>query len=77
MLYTDPKHQGRGAGTLLLKKLIEESEQRGLPAYLDASEAGHTLYIKQGFRDLEELVTDFSPWGMTKPHRVWTRVREM
>lgn len=76
MLYTDPKHQGRGAGTLLLKKLIEESVQIRLPAYLDASESGHALYLRHGFQDLEELVTDFSPWGMTKPHRVWTMVRE-
>lgn len=76
MLHTDPKHQGRGAGSLLLQKFVEEARQKGLPAYLDSSERAHELYLKHGFQDLEEVVTDFSPWGMTEPHRVWAMIRE-
>lgn len=76
MLFTDPEHQGRGAAGLLLQKFIEEARQKGVPAYLDSSERAHALYLKHGFLDLEEVVTDLSPWGLLEPHRVWAMIRE-
>ncbi|KAI1390261.1 acyl-CoA N-acyltransferase [Hypoxylon trugodes] len=63
LLHTDPKHQKRGAGELLVKWGIEEAKKLGLIAYLDSSPAGHSLYRKCGFRDVECLTTDLSTWG--------------
>lgn len=76
LLHTDPKHQGRGAGGMLTSRAIEEAARRGLPAYLESSEAAHQLYLKHGFKDLEELVTDFSSWGPKTPHRVWAMIHD-
>ncbi|PSS03387.1 hypothetical protein BD289DRAFT_421098 [Coniella lustricola] len=75
-LRTDPQHQGRGAGKMLVKKCIEESERRNLPIYLDSSMPGHKLYLKQGFRDVGECLTDFSKWGMTEKHWNWAMIRD-
>lgn len=74
LLHTDPKYQGRGAGGILTSRAIEEAAKRGLPAYLESSEAAHRLYLKHGFKDLEELATDFSKWGLDTPHRVWAMI---
>lgn len=74
LLHTDPNYQGRGAGGILTSRAIEEAARRGLPAYLESSEAAHQLYLKHGFKDLEELTTDFSKWGLETPHRVWAMI---
>ena len=76
LLHTDPKYQGRGAGGILTSRAIEEAAKRGLPAYLESSEAAHQLYLKHGFKDLEELVTDFGTWGVKTPHRAWAMIHD-
>lgn len=75
-LNTDPKHSRRGAGALLLQWGIEEGRKRGLPVYLHSSLQGHALYLKHGFRDLEELVADFSKWGLEERNYNWAMVKE-
>lgn len=75
-LNTDPKHNRRGAGTLLLLWGFEEAKRRGLPIYLHSTLQGHDLYLKHGFRDLEELVTDFSRWGLEERNYNWAMIRE-
>ncbi|KAI1103305.1 acyl-CoA N-acyltransferase [Jackrogersella minutella] len=71
-LHTDPKHQGRGAGGMLVRRAVEEARKLGMVAYLDSSEAGHELYKKCGFRDIECLSIDLSKWGATEMHRNWS-----
>ncbi|KAK7752439.1 hypothetical protein SLS62_005592 [Diatrype stigma] len=71
-----PKHQGRGAGGMLVNWGIEEAKRRGLPAYLVSSEAGHPLYQKWGFRDLGLLRVDFSKWGATEKQNNWVMIYE-
>ena len=60
---------------MLISWGVDEAARRGLPAYLESSESGHNLYLKHQFRDVEELVTDFSKWGLEKPHRAWAMIR--
>lgn len=60
---------------MLISWGIEEAARRGLPAYLESSEAAHNLYLKHQFRDMEELVLDFSKWGAEKPHRTWAMIK--
>lgn len=31
---------------------VEEAKKLGLPAYLESSPAGHSLYLRSGFRDV-------------------------
>ncbi|KAI1803363.1 acyl-CoA N-acyltransferase [Daldinia bambusicola] len=71
-LLTDPKHWGRGAGSMLTKWCLEEAKRLGLPIYLESSLAAHSLYQKHGFRDIECLTADLSKWGATEEHKSWS-----
>ncbi|KAJ4423844.1 hypothetical protein N0V82_001428 [Gnomoniopsis sp. IMI 355080] len=73
---TDPKHQGRGAGTLLLRRCVEDAAKNRLPIYLNASPMGHGMYLKHQFRDVETMVTDFSKWGAKDLQYVFAMIKE-
>lgn len=45
----DPKHQGRGAGAMIVKELINLSNDSNLPIYLESSASAEGLYKKMGF----------------------------
>ncbi|KAH6660108.1 putative GNAT family acetyltransferase [Truncatella angustata] len=74
MLQTDPKHKRRGAGSLLIKKVLEEAQKLGIIAYLESSEAGHSLYASLGFKDVELMELDMSKWGATQTHKTWAMI---
>ncbi|KAK4088893.1 hypothetical protein Purlil1_6746 [Purpureocillium lilacinum] len=63
LLHTDPDHQRRGAGSMLLQHLAAEADRLGLPTYLEASEEGAPLYEKNGFRRVATIITDLSRWN--------------
>ncbi|CAM1505723.1 Fc.00g113600.m01.CDS01 [Cosmosporella sp. VM-42] len=63
LLHTDPKHQRRGAASMLLKWGLAEADRLGLPIFLEASRDGRPLYEKVGFDVVETIKVDFSPWG--------------
>jgi GNAT superfamily N-acetyltransferase len=76
LLHTLPEQQGRGAGSLLLKAAAEEADKLGLPAYLEATEAGKPLYEKFGFKECGRVIGDFSKWGGPKAHVNYLMVRD-
>jgi len=63
LLHTDPDLQGRGAGGLLLDRIIRRADELGLPIYLESSAAGHRFYQNRGLKDVEFLKVDFRPYG--------------
>ncbi|KAF9776158.1 hypothetical protein IL306_005689 [Fusarium sp. DS 682] len=63
MLNTDPKHQRRGAASLLLRSGLEEADSLGIPVVLESSVQGRKLYEKFGFEEVDRDTTDFSSWG--------------
>ncbi|KAI0890516.1 acyl-CoA N-acyltransferase [Annulohypoxylon maeteangense] len=71
LLHTDPKQQGRGAGRMLVRQVIDEARRLGLVAYLQSSPAGHEMYKRCGFHDIECLSTDLSKWGAMETHCIW------
>lgn len=73
---TSPRHQRRGAASLIVQRCIEHAKSIGLPIYLDAVGDSHGLYLKHGFRDLELVKTDFSKWGGKEILCVWAMIRE-
>ncbi|KAM0273599.1 hypothetical protein ACHAQH_008228 [Verticillium albo-atrum] len=75
LLVTDPKHQGRGAGRLLLSRVAEEADQLGLSVFLESSEAGHELYAKVGYQDVEPLEVSLAKFGHERLYRAWGMVR--
>ncbi|KAI1940492.1 hypothetical protein LOZ66_002086 [Ophidiomyces ophidiicola] len=52
VLCTLPAHQGRGAGTLLLKYGLDIADEHGLESYLESSTKGRPLYERHGFKDI-------------------------
>ncbi|KAK3941445.1 hypothetical protein QBC46DRAFT_382701 [Diplogelasinospora grovesii] len=75
-LQTDPKHERRGAGGMLLKACVEEGERLGLPVLLTSSPAGRPLYVRNGFTDVKKFELDFAQWGLDKVQEVWAMIRE-
>ena len=51
MVLVLPEHRRRGFATRLLKKALNENSKSGLVSILDATPAGHEVYVQEGFRD--------------------------
>jgi len=51
MVLVLPEHRRKGYATQLLRKALEENERSGLVSLLDATPAGHEVYVQEGFRD--------------------------
>lgn len=76
MLTTDPKHQRRGAGKMLLRWGTDiADESRVLPCYLEGSPTGHAMYRSAGFEDVESLDMNMSKWGGQGLHRHYVMIR--
>ncbi|GAB1193361.1 hypothetical protein APSETT444_002575 [Aspergillus pseudonomiae] len=66
VLVVHPEYQGRGIGSKLLMAGVEEAKRLRLPAWLEASQAGYTLYKRCGFRDVgENLDLNLAKYGAT------------
>ncbi|KAF1933437.1 acyl-CoA N-acyltransferase [Didymella exigua CBS 183.55] len=63
MLHTDPEFQGYGAGSALIDWGKQKADELGLPIYLESSIVGHGFYKKHGFKDIEVMDIDLSPYG--------------
>ena len=66
ILTTDPPHQRRGAGAMLVQWGCEIADELGLECYLEASDAGYRLYKSKGFRDVGYLDMDMSKYDKTR-----------
>lgn len=51
MVLVLPDHRRKGFATQLLKKALEENSKSGRISLLDATPAGHEVYVQEGFRD--------------------------
>ncbi|KAM5434744.1 hypothetical protein MferCBS31731_006516 [Microsporum ferrugineum] len=49
LLATDPAHERRGAGTLLVNWGCDIADKHGVEAYLEASQKGYPVYARRGF----------------------------
>lgn len=78
MLSTAPKHQKRGAGSMLVKKGLEIADEKGLNAVLEASPAGAPLYKKHGYVEKGRAVFEPRKYGKdADPHVNLCMVREL
>ncbi|RMZ77359.1 hypothetical protein DV737_g4411, partial [Chaetothyriales sp. CBS 132003] len=60
---TAPRARGQGAASLLLKWGTERADDYNLPAYLEATKSGHSVYRKYGFDQVDHLPIEISQWG--------------
>ncbi|KAL8656807.1 MAG: hypothetical protein Q9226_002545 [Calogaya cf. arnoldii] len=59
LLVTDPTHQGKGAGTMLIDWGTRKADTMGVRCFVDASPAGLGLYRRLGFeKEVGELEVD-------------------
>ncbi|KAI9036171.1 GNAT family N-acetyltransferase [Aspergillus affinis] len=65
-LATDPKHQGRGVGKVMLKYGLDELDRRGneAKAYLESTAAGMPVYKKIGFAPLGSIDIPLAEFGI-------------
>lgn len=68
ILVTDPDHWRRGAGGLLVKWGVDLANQNGLPAYVEATEKGSSVYRRGGFIEKEHMSVDLSKFGAEEPY---------
>lgn len=62
-LATLPAHQGQGIGTRLLRWGLDKANTVQRRVYLEATPEGYPLYIKYGWRAVEEVTIDFTEYG--------------
>lgn len=66
----DPKYQGKGFGSMLIKSMLEYIEKKGYPVYLETNFQGNVgLYEHLGFEVIDEMKipeTEITNWGMIK-----------
>lgn len=74
-LTTDPKHQGRGAGTMLTRWGCEVAEKNGVPTFVQSSPAGFQTYKKCGFKVAYATDFDLKVFGQEGMCRNWLMVR--
>ncbi|KAH6719074.1 hypothetical protein BKA61DRAFT_641252 [Leptodontidium sp. MPI-SDFR-AT-0119] len=63
LLATDPTYQRRGLASRLLSHVLSIADQENRKCYIEATAAGHPVYFKLGFRDVDELKVDLRPYG--------------
>lgn len=74
-LYTHPKAQGRGCATALLSWGIKQADAEGAKVYLESTPSAHSLYLKAGWRDVEQSIVDLSVFGGCGIYEIRAMVR--
>ena len=62
IIHTHPSHQGRGAGTQLVKWGTDIADKQHLQCYLEASPAGYPLFRKANFEEVTEMEIDLNKY---------------
>lgn len=55
MLATLPEYQGQGAAGMLLRWGLEQADQMGVEAYVEASPAGLPVYRRFGWKERKSV----------------------
>ncbi|KAJ5152211.1 hypothetical protein N7492_010506 [Penicillium capsulatum] len=62
-LYVRPEYQRRGLGGALVGHMVQRADQLGLPAYLESSTVGYSLYTRYGFKEIDRVIVNLAAWG--------------
>ncbi|KAE8150221.1 putative GNAT family acetyltransferase [Aspergillus avenaceus] len=78
VLAVHPWYQGRGIGTMLVKAGVDEAKSLRIPAWLEASSAGYSIYLKCGFRDVDDTaVVDLTKYGLSGTTEGYCMLRDV
>ena len=64
MLATQPFHQHKGAGTMLLEDILGDADDAGIECYLEATDTAKPLYERHGFVTIREIRFDPASYGV-------------
>lgn len=76
LLATLPGYQRRGIGSAMLRWGLEKADQSLCRVYLEATIAGYPMYIKHGFKAVEEIAVDRASYGGTGIETFWIMIRD-
>ena len=62
-LAVHPDHQGKGLASKLLKAGLEDADRAQAQTYIEASPAGLPVYLKYGWKIIDEMTVDMTPYG--------------
>ncbi|KAJ5923833.1 hypothetical protein N7466_008020 [Penicillium verhagenii] len=63
LLATLPGYQGRGVGSAILRWGINQADAVQARIYLESTPEGYPVYLKYGFKALEEITLDYEKMG--------------
>lgn len=66
----DPKHRGRGVGSLLLSFHTKELDTKGLEGFVESSEVGRSAYEKAGYQVVMKIAS-YLPAGASDDWKRW------
>lgn len=62
-LAVSPSHQRLGLGSLLIRGGLAMADEVGAKIYLESSAVGMPLYLKHGFKQVDDILIDMRPYG--------------
>ncbi|KAJ5974624.1 hypothetical protein N7481_011834 [Penicillium waksmanii] len=71
-----PEYQGRGLSSKLLRWGCDQADQFGVRVYLEATGDGYPVYIKYGWKPLEEMALDRTLYGGKSVDRFTLMMRD-
>lgn len=71
-----PQHQRRGIGNAAMKWGLDKADELGLPAYLEASQAGKGLYERCGFEVVKVFPFDARKFGNERSMEHYCMIRQ-
>jgi GNAT superfamily N-acetyltransferase len=63
ILAVRPEYQRKGLGAMLLEDGLALADRDGCKTYIEASAKGLGLYLKYGWKEIDEVKVDTRPYG--------------
>ena len=63
MIAVTPEYHGRGIGATLIEAGLKVVDDASAKAYIEASPMGLSLYLRHGWKKVDEIVIDLRDFG--------------